>query len=167
MKIRKVEEKPMVLHTRKKPTLHIQKKKKPKGNDKPKSYIQVRGNGRADKKEKAASSVKVRNRKLYTMASVSVKKASEQMDGGEEIRDSVEMIQTAVYPVQTAGGNSYTGERSSGAEGVRKREAAEYILIRNMLKLPTRCEERRLVRKRQTGRDRRKAGRAVPVSTLL
>ena len=92
----------MVLHTRKKPTLHIQKKKKLTGNDKPKSYIQVRGNGRADKKEKAASSVKVRNRKLYTMASVSVKKASEQMDGGEEIRDSVEMIQTAVYPVQTA-----------------------------------------------------------------
>ena len=35
MKIRKVEEKPMVLHTRKKPTLHIQKKKKPAGNDKP------------------------------------------------------------------------------------------------------------------------------------
>ena len=34
MKIRKVEEKPMVLHTRKKPTLHIQKKKKPAGNDK-------------------------------------------------------------------------------------------------------------------------------------
>lgn len=102
MKIRKVEEKPMVLHTRKKPTLHIQKKKKPVGNDKSKSYIQVRGKGRGDKKEKADSSVKVRNRKLYTMASVSVKKASEQMDGGEEIRDSVEMIQTAVYPVQTA-----------------------------------------------------------------
>ncbi len=74
MKIRKVEEKPMVLHTRKKPTLHIQKKKKPAGNDKSKSYIQVRGKGRADKKEKADSSVKVRNRKLYTMASVSVKK---------------------------------------------------------------------------------------------
>ena len=102
MKIRKVEEKPMVLHTRKKPTLHIQKKKKLTGNDKPKSYIQVRGKGRADKKEKADSSVKVRNRKLYTMASVSVKKASEQMDGGEEIRDSVEMIQTAFYPVQMA-----------------------------------------------------------------
>ena len=102
MKIRKVEEKPMVLHTRKKPTLHIQKKKKLTGNDKPKSYIQVRGKGRADKKEKPDSSVKVRNRKLYTMASVSVKKASEQMDGGEEIRDSVEMIQTAVHPVQSA-----------------------------------------------------------------
>ena len=69
MKIRKVEEKPMVLHTRKKPTLHIQKKKKLTGNDKPKSYIQVRGKGRADKKEKPDSSVKVRNRKLYTMAS--------------------------------------------------------------------------------------------------
>ena len=53
MKIRKVEEKPMVLHTRKKPTLHIQKKKKLTGNDKPKSYIQIRGEGRADKKEKA------------------------------------------------------------------------------------------------------------------
>ena len=53
MKIRKVEEKPMVLHTRKKPTLHIQKKKKLTGNDKPKSYIQIRGKGRADKKEKA------------------------------------------------------------------------------------------------------------------
>ena len=51
MKIRKVEEKPMVLHTRKKPTLHIQKKKKLTGNDKPKSYIQVRGKGRADKKK--------------------------------------------------------------------------------------------------------------------
>ena len=57
MKIRKVEEKPMVLHTRKKPTLHIQKKKKLTGNDKPKSYIQIRGKGRADKKEKAYGSV--------------------------------------------------------------------------------------------------------------
>ena len=169
MEIRKVEEKPMVLHTRKKPTLHIQKKKKLTGNDKPKSYIQVRGKGRADKKEKADSSVKIRNRKLYTMASVSVKKASEQMDGGEEIRDSVEMIQTAVHPVQPAAerGNSFTGERSIGTEAVRKRETAEYILIRNMLRFPIKCEERRLVRKRQAGRDRIKAGRAVPVSTLL
>ena len=50
MKIRKVEEKPMVLHTREKPKLHIQKKKKPvqekKANlignkTKIKSYIQT------------------------------------------------------------------------------------------------------------------------------
>lgn len=52
MKIRKVEEKPMVLHTRKKPTLHIQKKKKLTGNDKPKSYIQVRGTAERKKKKK-------------------------------------------------------------------------------------------------------------------
>ena len=55
--------------------------------------------------------------------------------------------------------------RESGTKGEHK--AAEYILIRNMLRFPIKCEERRLVRKRQAGRDRRKAGRAVPVSTLL
>ena len=59
MKIRKVEEKPMVLHTSEKPKLHIQKKKKPaqekKANSignkaKIKSYIQTGRKGRADKK---------------------------------------------------------------------------------------------------------------------
>ncbi len=109
MKIRKVEEKPMVLHTSEKPKLHIQKKKKPaqekKANSignkaKIKSYIQTGRKGRADKKEKADTSVKVRNHRLHTMASVSIKKVSEQMDGGEEIRDSVELLSAAARPVQ-------------------------------------------------------------------
>lgn len=153
MKIRKVEEKPMVLHTRKKPTLHIQKKKKLTGNDKPKSYIQVRGKGRADKKEKPDSSVKVRNRKLYTMASVSVKKASEQMDGGEEIRDSVEMIQTAVYPVQSAaekGKQLYRRKKHRDRSSQKKRNSrvhsdTEHAQVSNKMR-------RKAAGKKETGR---------------
>lgn len=160
MKIRKVEEKPMVLHTRKKPTLHIQKKKKLTGNDKPKSYIQVRGKGRADNKEKADSSVKVRNRKLYTMASVSVKKASEQMDGGEEIRDSVEMIQTAVYPVQTAaekGKQLYRRKKQRDKSSQKKRSRrvysdTEHAQVSNKMR-------RKAAGKKETGRKGQKKSR--------
>ena len=90
MKIRKKEEKPMVLHIKKGPKLRIRKgKEKAAGT-------QV--------KKKANAGVKMRHRRLRVVGGsavrVGVRTGARQMEGSEEIQDAVNIATTASLPVQ-------------------------------------------------------------------
>ena len=100
MKIKKVDDKPVKLHTKKAPRLKIKKVKKPKVKQiRARSYKSSdRVNDRKSKKE-TDSSIVLKRRSLYTMGRIGAKKATDQMEGGEEIRESAEVMSIALSPV--------------------------------------------------------------------
>lgn len=96
MKIKKVEEKPMVLHTKKKPKLHIRKKEQVHGQGGKRNRLSFRIKSRA---KESAKSVKVKNQKLHAIARTGAKVSVSQIEGGEEIKDSVDLAVTLRSPV--------------------------------------------------------------------
>lgn len=96
MKIKKVEDKPMVIHTKKKPKLHLHTKKKAviKKKVTPTSVTVERKKARSGikkKMEESGQSIKVRKECLRTMAGVGIRAGAEQIEGGEEIKDSIDV----------------------------------------------------------------------------
>ena len=91
LEIKKVEEKPMVIHQ--KGRIHIHRRK---GKD-----IQKR----AEKSKVTAGlfakqndSIKIRDRKLKTMAYAGARMAVKEVEGGEELQESVDVITTVAMP---------------------------------------------------------------------
>ena len=103
MKIRKVDDKPMVLHTKEEPKLKLQKKKQ---TGKKKSGILIHKfplKKAKERKEKSAESIKIRQQRIHAITSASAKTVSKELDGGEEIRESVELMAVTAEPVIRAG----------------------------------------------------------------
>ena len=90
MKIRKKEEKPMVIHTKKEPKLRIRRGKE-----------KITG---TQGKKKANASVKMRHRRLRVVGGsavrVGVRTGARQMEGSEEIQDAVRVATTVSLPVK-------------------------------------------------------------------
>lgn len=97
MKIKKAEDKPMVLHTKNKLKLYIHKEKKPvmKRAEKHESLV-------SKLKGDTKSGIKVRNRSLKTMAMTGAKFGGKQMEGGDEIQESVQVMATLSSPIRQA-----------------------------------------------------------------
>lgn len=118
MKIKKVDEKPMVLHVKKKPKLHIRKEKKMvlKRADERRSRIPW-------KKEYAKSGIKVKSHRLKTMAFKSARLGGKQMEGGEEIEESVEVMEALSSPMRQAAkkGSSLYRRRKTAKKAEKKR----------------------------------------------
>ena len=100
MKIKKVDDKPMVIHTKKRPKLHLRKKK----DIRYQSNVDFKGETKKSVrwKEDSNSSIKVKDRQLKNFAYSSAKAAARQVDGGEEIADSMNVMLTASLPVTIA-----------------------------------------------------------------
>ena len=94
MKIRKVDDKPMVIHTKRKPRLHTGKKAVT-GKKAENTSAAVKGRkphiGIRDKYTESGRSVKVRNQSLKTMAAAGARAGAGQIEGGEEIKESLEI----------------------------------------------------------------------------
>ena len=105
MKIRKVEEKPMVLHTKKKPKLHRRDGEKTEKSPKAKKKDTLFEKAKNRYKESAAG-IKIK--------SGHIRMAAEQAEGGEEIRESVEVMAALSYPLAET--------FSKGAVHYRKRQ---------------------------------------------
>lgn len=97
MKIRKVEEKPMVLHTKKKSKLHRRDGKKTEKFQKPKKKGTLFEKAKKRYKESAAG-VKIKNGYIRTVCGVGAGMAAEQAEGGEEIRESLKVMAALSYP---------------------------------------------------------------------
>lgn len=113
MKIRKVEEKPMVLHTKKKPKLHRRDGKKTEKFPKSKKKGTLFEKAKKRYKESAAG-VKIKSGYIRTVCGVGAGMAAEQAEGSEEIRESLEVMAALSYPV--------TETVSKGAVHYRKRQ---------------------------------------------
>ena len=107
MKIKLVKKKPMVLHTKKQTKLH-----------------QVKGKKSVRKQDvkRLDTSVKVRNRKLKTMVAAGVKAGAKQIEGGEEIQESMDVVTTVTSPIYDVGSKSAACYRKKKAEKKAKKK---------------------------------------------
>ena len=102
MKIKKVDERPMKLHTKGAFRLRIKKASKPRVK-KIRVSGGMKGAGPSQKtvKKDSNASIVIKGRRLYTMGRIGAKKAADQMEGGEEIKESAEVMSVALSPVFT------------------------------------------------------------------
>lgn len=126
MKIRKVDDRPMVIHKKKKPRLHLHTGKKAAVRKKAgkasatvkrkKPYFSI-----GDRVAESGKSVKVRNQSLKTMAAAGAR----QVEGGEEIKESLDLAATAAASVVgfvSGAGKRYRRKRAENKEKERKAE---------------------------------------------
>ena len=96
MKIRKVEDKPMELHTKDGPKLRIKRKGKTKPGKM--KFHKVRRSplsGLKQRMETSNASIQIKRQQLHIMG----RKALKEADGGEEIADSIDIATTVSYPL--------------------------------------------------------------------
>ena len=131
MKIRKADQKPMVIHVKKKPglRLHIGKKAAVRKKAENASVIVKRRKphpGIRDKMEESGKSVKVRNQSLKTTAAAGARTGARQIEGGEEIRESFELAATAAAPavgIASGAGKLYRRKKAENKEKERRGKA--------------------------------------------
>lgn len=97
----------MVLHTKKQTKLHLVKGRK---------SVKKKG------KKSSVSSVKVRNRRLKTMVAAGAKIGAKQIDGGEEIQESMNVVTTITAPIIDVGSQSTARYRNKKAEKKAKKK---------------------------------------------
>lgn len=99
MKIRKVEEKPMKLHTKEGPKLRIRAKGKTKtGRMKVHKVKKSPLSGLKQRVKTSNSSIQIKKQQLHVLG----RKAAKEMDGGEEIAGSIDVALAFSYPLVSA-----------------------------------------------------------------
>lgn len=130
MKVKKIEDKPMVIHTKKKPRLHLHTGKKAVARKKAENTVTVKRKkphpGIRDKMAESGKSVKVRNQSLKMMAAAGARAGTGQIEGGEEIKESLDLATAAAAPVMgiTSGtGKLYRRKKAENKEKERRSKA--------------------------------------------
>lgn len=145
MKIKKTDDRPMVIHTKKKPKLHLHTGKKPvvrkkAGNTSVTVKRRKPHSGIRERLTESGKSVKVRNQSLKTMAAAGARAGTGQIEGGEVIKDSIDLAAVAMAPaggIVSGAGKLYRRkkaekERKAGIKknqkqrGVRQAEISEH-----------------------------------------
>lgn len=99
MKIRKVEEQPMKLHTKDGPKLRIRAKGKTRTGRMMVSNVRKSPfSGLKQKAESSNASIQVKRQQLHIMG----RKALKEVDGGEEVAESIDVATTFAYPMSSA-----------------------------------------------------------------
>lgn len=120
----------MVIHTKKKPRLHLHTDKKEVIRKKAENTsVTVKRRktrlGIRDKYAESGKSVKVRSQSLKVMAAAGARAGAGQIEGGEEIKESLDLAATATAPVMgiTSGaGKLYRRKKAENKEKERKAE---------------------------------------------
>lgn len=131
MKIRKIDDRPMVIHTKKKPRLHLHTGKKAAVRKKAENTsVTVKRrkpySGIRERLTESGKSVKVRNQNLKILAAAGARAGARQVEGGEEIKESIDLAATAAAPVMgiTSGaGKLYRRKKAENKEKERERKA--------------------------------------------
>ena len=100
MKIKRVDNKPMKIHSKQKPKLKIKKKSKTRTASK-KFTIRTRKGMRKSLKLKDGC-VKVKHQKLKAAMRTGGQLATKQVEGGEELQESVDLASTLAAPIISA-----------------------------------------------------------------
>lgn len=100
MKIRRVQDKPMELHTKGSPKLRIRSgKKQIKGKSTVHKVKHSPLSGMKRKVRDSNASITLKKQSLYTMGRIGAKKASDQIEGGEELTESAGLAAFALSSV--------------------------------------------------------------------
>jgi cell wall-associated NlpC family hydrolase len=124
LKVKKIEDKPMVIHTKKKPSLHLHTGKKAVVRKKAENTsVTVKRRkphpGIRDKMAESGKSVKVRNQSLKTMAAAGARAGAGQIEGGEEIKESLDLAAAATAPavgIASGAGKLYRRKKAKNKE---------------------------------------------------
>ena len=124
MKVKKIEDKPRVIHTKKKPRLHLHTGKKAVVRKKAENTsVTVKRRkphpGIRDKMAESGKSVKVRNQSLKTMAAAGARAGAGQIEGGEEIKESLDLAAAATAPavgIASGAGKLYRRKKAENKE---------------------------------------------------
>lgn len=124
MKVKKIEDKPMVIHTKKKPRLHLHTGKKAVVRKKAENTsVTVKRRkphpGIRDKMAESGKSVKVRNQSLKTMAAAGARTEAGQIEGGEEIKESLDLAAAATalaVGIASGAGKLYRRKKAENKE---------------------------------------------------
>lgn len=130
MKIRKIDDRPMVIHTKKKPRLHLHTGKKAVVRKKAENTsVTVKRrkphSGIRERLTESGKSVKVRNQSLKTMAAAGIRDGAGQVEGGEEIKESLDLAATAAAPVigiTSGAGKLYRRKKAENKEKKREKK---------------------------------------------
>ena len=129
MKIRKVEDKPMELHTKKGPKLRIKAgKKRIKGKT---SVHRARRSPISNMKQsikESGSSIRMKRQSLYTMGRIGASKAADQIEGGEEIRESAGLTALALSSAYNGAAKTkrlYQKKKLSGQGKITDRDKSD------------------------------------------
>lgn len=132
MKIRKTDDRPMVIHTKKKPKLHLHTGKKPvvrkkAGNTSVTVKRKKPHSGIREGLTESGKSVKVRNQRLKTMAVAGIRTGAGQVEGGEEIKESLDLAATVAAPavgVTSGAGKLYRRKKAENKEKKGEKKCA-------------------------------------------
>lgn len=136
MKIKTVDEKPMVIHQKKNPRIHLHKGIKAVRHKKVANTVRVSGksDGKAKEKkvsagdgdrgwkERADSSIKVKNQRLKTFASAGARYGVKQVEGGEEVSESVDVMMAVSSPIVSVSDKATALYRRKRAEKKEQRK---------------------------------------------
>ncbi len=135
MKIKKIDDKPMVIRMKNKPRLHLHTEKKAAGKKtventsvtmkKKKSHQGIR-----HRMAGSGKSVKVINRSLKIMAAAGAKTGMGQIEGGEEIKESLDLATIATVPVIgiiSGTGKLYRRKRAEDKKKGKKKQRGKDI----------------------------------------
>ena len=191
MKIKKKDEKPMVIHRKAKPKVHVAGRKADPGKAKSEVTVKknvVRGrsgsrteNGADTKAEsslkdalscrksgnrgydgRGKGSIKVLKNSLKVMAEASAKKALSEVDGGGEVKESLDLMGTAatpLYGLQTESGRVYRRAKERKSEKDRKRKSRKNGIRTEDDKAKSMHIRRKSVEAKKNGSGRRGSGK--------
>jgi cell wall-associated NlpC family hydrolase len=192
LKIKKKDEKPMVIHRKAEPKVHVAGRKvnpvKAKSDVTVKKSADIRGrsgkkteNGADAKTEsslkdalsgrksgnrgydgRGKGSIKVRKNSLKVMAEASAKKALSEVDGGEEVKESLDLMGTAaapLYGLQSESGRVYRRAKERKSEKDRKRKSRKNGIRTEDDKAKSMHIRRKSVEAKKNGSGRRGSGK--------
>ncbi|MCM1236879.1 MAG: hypothetical protein NC489_42935, partial [Ruminococcus flavefaciens] len=136
MKVKTVDEKPVVIHRKKNSRLHLHKGIKAVRHKKAANTVRISGkpDGKTREKkvpagdvkrgwkERADSSIKIKNRQLKTFSSAGARYGIKQMEGGEEASESVDVMMAVSSPVAGASDKATALYRRKMAEKKEQRK---------------------------------------------
>lgn len=136
MKIKTVDDKPMVIHRKRKPKIHLHRGGKAvlhkraantvRISEKADRKIRKKGKlpvetGRREWKEKADSPIKVKNQRLKPLASAGARYGIKQVEGGEEVMESADVMLAVSSPAAGAADKATALYRKQRAEKKKQR----------------------------------------------
>lgn len=130
MNIKKVSDKPMVIHTQRQPRLHLRDRqgraiRKKIIPDLVKPMRKQEKNNVWQRMKESGWLIKACNRGLRTIAAAGARQGVRQVEGGEEIKDSIDLLATASAPIYRAvkyGGMLYRRKQTNKKKQQKSRQ---------------------------------------------
>ena len=194
LKIKKKDEKPMVIHRKAKLKVHVAGRKADPGKAKPgaagkksagmrgrfwkktgngagtkmgnalKDALYGRKSGNSGQDGRGNGSIKVRKNSLKVMAAASARKTLSEVDGGEEVKESLDLMETAaapLYGLQSESGRVYRKikEKRTGRAGKRKRDRQNGIKTEDDKAKSMHIRRKSVETKKNNGRGKKGSGK--------